>query len=122
MGSYNEGSKFKNVPVLKFMDYDRVVVLLDGRPEEATIEGSTNNYAGGEIYHITAPSGTVADIEVVGKDAYIENQIKSAPQLYDDFGYPIDQSPNYYRDAFDKNSKRSNRSNKRLIAKNIHIQ
>ena len=118
MGSYDAGSKFKNVPVLKFMDYDRVVVLLDGRPEEATIEGSTNNYGGGVIYHITAPSGTVADIEVVGKDAYIKNKMKLEPKLYDEYGNPIDLSL-YYSDAFDENS---GRSGKRLIAKNIHIQ
>lgn len=65
MGNYDVGQKYAGVPVLKFMGYDKIVVLLNGRPEEATIEGSTNNFCGGEIYHITAPSGTVADIEIV---------------------------------------------------------
>ena len=65
MVSYKTGSKFKKVPVLKFMGYDKIVVLLDGHPEVAIIDGETNVFRNVEdIYHISAPAGTVADLEV----------------------------------------------------------
>ncbi len=114
MGSHNAGSIIKNVPVLKFMGYNRVVVLLDGRPEEAKIGGSTNNYNGGQIYHITAPKGTVADIEIVDIESYLskskelECEENDAPIKSD----PSDQEFVYY-------DKKHN--GKVLIAKNIRI-
>ena len=62
---FENGDEFENIPVLMFIGYDKVVVLLKGRPELAVIDGSSNNFGGGDIGHIPAPAGTVADLKVI---------------------------------------------------------
>ena len=61
---FEDGDEFENIPVLMFIGYDKVVVLLKGRPELAVIDGSSNNFGGGDIGHIPAPAGTFADLKV----------------------------------------------------------
>lgn len=77
-----ENIDFKDVPVLKFMEYDRIVVFLNGRPEMAYIEGGCNNYHGGKIYHISAPAGTVADLKVVSDVSSIDAEYSNVDANY----------------------------------------
>ncbi len=64
MAAYKNGQTFKDVPVLKFIGYDRIVVLFNGRPECALIEGGRSEFEGVEIYHISPPCPIVANIRV----------------------------------------------------------
>ena len=61
---FEDGDEFENIPVLMFIGYDKVVVLIKGRPELAMIKGRSNNFGGGDIGRIPAPAGTVADLKV----------------------------------------------------------
>lgn len=67
MTTYKEGEVFKDVPVIKFTDYNGVVVLLNDRLEHAYITTESNLNHRAEIYHITAPQGTKADLVVKKK-------------------------------------------------------
>ncbi len=67
---YQHGDRFEAVPVLKFIEYDKVVVLLYGVPEVAEIEDKSYLRKDVKIYHITAPSGTVADVHVVARNEH----------------------------------------------------
>jgi len=73
MTTYKEGEVFKDVPVIKFIDYEGVVVLLNDRLEHACITTKSNLYDDGiPIYHITAPQGTKADLVVKKKTHFYD--------------------------------------------------
>ena len=83
---YKSGDTFKSIPVLKFIEYDKIVVLLNDRPEVAHIDGQANNFNEGEICHISALPGTVADLEVVG----VPKSTHSVMELYKSEEIPDD--------------------------------
>jgi len=119
MGNYDVGQKYTGIPVLKFMGYDKVVVLLNGRPEEAVIEGGTNNFCGGEIYHITAPSGTIADVEIVsGSNASLDKARADLEFMKQTMGY--DYTEESVKDYAKERHKGPVR--KRLLARNIRVK
>ena len=101
------------------MGYDKVVVLLNGRPEEAIIEGVTNNFRGGEIYHISAPSGTVADVEIVkGQEMAMTKAREDLEFMKQTMGYDYNEAT---VKTYSFNYKQG-QTGKMLLARNIRVK
>ena len=58
-----EEEKYENVPVLKFIEDEAVVVFLKGGPIYALLMDNEKYEGGGPLYHIAAHPGTTATVK-----------------------------------------------------------